>query len=282
MPVSHRRRRARGLAALAGALTVAAVGCGGGDTAGGPPGHGGSVTIGVSGNEPGLGLQAGSSFSGFETDIARYLARDLGYTKVRFRPVTAAQRAEVLQSHRAKMVLDAYPMTTGGPVSFAGPYFVAGQDLLVRAGDTGLTGPLSLNGRTLCSTGGSAAAANVQRNYSSSVRLKPYPSLTDCAAALSSGAVDAVTSDDLVLAGLAAQPAYAGQLRVVGRPFTTVRYGVGLAAGDPDLCRRVTAALTKMESDGSWQRALDAAVGASGYVADPRKNPPPPDACPPS
>ena len=97
--------------------------------------------------------------------------------------------------------------------------------------------------------------------------------------ALSGGTIDAVTTDNVILAGFAAQPQYQGKLKVVGKPFSTERYGVGIKKGDTELCNKINAALEKMVSDGSWQKALDATVGPSGFKADTSTNPPKPDAC---
>jgi glutamate transport system substrate-binding protein len=97
--------------------------------------------------------------------------------------------------------------------------------------------------------------------------------------ALVGGTVDAVTTDNVILAGFAAQPQYAGKLKVVGKPFSTERYGVGLKKGDAELCNKVNAALEKMVTDGSWQKAVEANVGPSGFKVDTSTNPPKPDAC---
>ena len=84
-----------------------------------------------------------------------------------------------------------------------------------------------------------------------------------CVEALRNGAVDAVTTDDIILAGYAAQ--YPGQLKVVGKPFTEERYGIGLAKGDTASRNKINDAIQAMIDDGSWQKAFEATVGASGY-----------------
>jgi glutamate transport system substrate-binding protein len=88
-----------------------------------------------------------------------------------------------------------------------------------------------------------------------------------------------VTTDNVILAGFAAQPQYAGKLKVVGKPFSEERYGVGLKKGDTELCGKVNAAIEKMVADGSWQKAIDANVGPSGFKVDTSTNPPKPDPC---
>ena len=85
--------------------------------------------------------------------------------------------------------------------------------------------------------------------------------------------MDAVTTDNVILAGFAAQPQYAGKLKVVGKPFSEERYGVGLKKGDTELCGKVNAALEKMVADGSWQQAVDGNVGPSGFKVDTANHP---------
>ncbi len=75
--------------------------------------------------------------------------------------------------------------------------------------------------------------------------------------------IDAVTTDNVILAGFAAQPQYQGKLKVVGKPFSTEHYGVGIKKGDTELCGKVNAALEKMVSDGSWQKAIEKPPWAS-------------------
>jgi glutamate transport system substrate-binding protein len=83
----------------------------------------------------------------------------------------------------------------------------------------------------------------------------------------------------VILAGFAAQSQYQGKLKVVGAPFSEERYGVGIKQGDTALCESVNGAIQKMVDDGSWKKALDDTVGASGFTPDEATNPPKPDAC---
>ena len=90
--------------------------------------------------------------------------------------------------------------------------------------------------------------------------------------------MDALTTDNVILAGYAAQPQYAGKFRVVGQPFSTERYGVGMTKGDVETCTKVNDALKKMVDSGAWKEALDKTVGASGFQPDDR-NPPATEPC---
>jgi glutamate transport system substrate-binding protein len=271
------------LAGMVGALLVlplAACGGGGGGV-GGDPGKGGPVTIGIKFDQPGLGQQEGSKYTGFDVEVARYVAKELGYTDVTFKESPSAQRETLLQSDQVKMIFATYSITDDRKtkVSFAGPYFVAGQDLLVKSSNTSITGPESLNGKKLCSVTGSTSAKKIKDQYSTGVQLQEYDAYSKCVEALNTASIDAVTTDNVILAGFAAQPQYKGKLKLVGKPFSTERYGVGIKKGDTKLCEAVNAALTKMVSDGSWQKALDSTVGPSGFKADPSAKPAQFEAC---
>ncbi|MCA0294380.1 MAG: glutamate ABC transporter substrate-binding protein [Actinobacteria bacterium] len=264
------------VAALAMSLSACA-----GNPAGGDPGTGGKVIIGIKFDQPGLGLKVGDNYEGFDVEVARYVAKDLGYTEVEFKESPSAQRETLLQSDQVKMIFATYSITDDRKkkVSFAGPYFIAGQDLLVSASNTDITGPETLNGKKLCSVVGSTSAKKIKDTIANQVQLQEYDTYSKCVEALASGSIDAVTTDNVILAGFAAQSQYSGKLKVVGKPFSTERYGVGIKQGDTKLCTAINAALEKMVADGSWKKALDATVGPSGFTPDAATNPPKADAC---
>ena len=270
-------------AAACVALATSLAACGGGEPDAGGQTSGGneSVVIGVKFDQPGLGLKEGSENTGFDVEVARYVAKELGYTDVEFMESPSAQRETLLQSDQVKMIFATYSITDDRKqkVSFAGPYFVAGQDLLVRADNTDITGPDSLNGKTLCSVTGSTSAKKVKENFAGQVQLQEYDTYSKCVEALNSGSIDAVTTDNVILAGFAAQEQFKDNLKVVGQPFSEERYGVGVKKGDVALCDKINAAITKMVDDGSWQKAIDDTVGPSGFEVDAATNPPEPASC---
>lgn len=269
---------AKSLGALAGALVLAvslsACGASGGSTDG-------KVVIGIKFDQPGLGLKVGESYTGFDVEVANYVAKELGYTNVEFKETPSAQRETMLQSEQVKMIFATYSITDDRKkkISFAGPYFQAGQDLLISTSNSDITGPESLNGKKLCSVTGSTSAQKVKEKFANQVQLQEYDTYSKCVEALASGSIDAVTTDNVILAGFAAQPQYIGKLKVVGETFSEERYGVGIKMGDTALCTSINTALQKMVADGSWQKALDDTVGKSGFKPDTTVNPPTPDAC---
>jgi glutamate transport system substrate-binding protein len=262
-------------------LAVPLAACGGDSDTGGDPGSGGKVVIGVKFDQPGLGLKEGDAYTGFDVEVANYVAKELGYTEVEFKESPSAQRETLIQSDQVKMIFATYSITDDRKqkISFAGPYFIAGQDLLVKADNTDITGPDSLNGKKLCSVTGSTSAKKIKDNYASGVQLQEFDTYSKCVEALSAGSIDAVTTDNVILAGFAAQEQYQGKLKVVGKPFSEERYGVGIKKGDTELCGKINTALQKMVDDGAWEKALNDTVGASGFKPDAATNPPKPDAC---
>lgn len=262
-------------AAVAAVCTVACVlsvsACGADNEAG-------KIRIGIKFDQPGLGFKKSGTYVGFDVDVAKYIAKSLGYSEdqIIWKEAPSKQREAMLQNGDVDMILASYSITDDRKrvVSFAGPYFVAGQDLLVRKGETGINGPQDLNGKRLCSVTGSTSAVTVKERFASKVQLMEQPGYAECATALLSGIVDAVTTDDIILAGLAS--ASRGRLRVVGKPFTVERYGVGIKKGDTKLASQINNAITEMIQDGSWKRAIDDNTKGVAYTPNAKYNPPTP------
>jgi glutamate transport system substrate-binding protein len=265
--------------AATAALGLAACGSSGGSGSSTATGGGGTVKVGIKFDQPGLGLKAGSDYTGMDVDLARYIAKELNLGTPEFVEAISAQRETLISTGQVKYIVGTYSITDARKekVSFAGPYFIAGQDLLVRADDTSITGKESLSGKKLCSVTGSTSATNVKQAVPG-VNLQEYGTYTLCVDALKAKNVDALTTDNTILAGYAAQEANRGQLRVVGQTFSTENYGVGLRKGDTAFCNQVTDALKKFVSDGSWQKAVDANLGPANFKPG-AGNPPTPAAC---
>jgi len=265
----------RAVAGLTAALVVlAACGSGGGSgpnptpapVAGAP---GGKLTIGVPFDEPGLGVRTGDAYTGFDVDTAVYIAGALGVTRdnITWKEANSDQRQQLLESGGADLVVSTFSITDERKqvVDFAGPYFVAHQDLLVRRNDTEILGPDRLDGKNLCSVPGTTSAAYVTSHFLGNIKLTEKPRFSDCVTALANSEVDAVTTDDVILAGFAAQPQYQGKLKVVGKGFSDEIYGVGVKKGDSGMVDKVNAALRQYIDDRSWRKSLDANVRPSGY-----------------
>jgi glutamate transport system substrate-binding protein len=248
--------------ALAVALPLAATACGGGS--------GDKIVIGTKFDQPGLGLKnPDGTMSGFDVDVARYVAKTLGYSedKIEWKEAPSGQRETLIQNGQVKYIVATYSITDARKekVSFAGPYLITGQSLLVRKDNTDITGEASLqNNKKLCSVTGSTPAQRIKDKFSG-VQLQQYDTYSACVEALKNGAVDAVTTDEVILAGYAAQSP--GTFKLVGGTFSEERYGIGLKKGDTDLQTKINDALVKMAQDGSWKKAWDANLGPAGIAA---------------
>lgn len=263
-----------GAAAAAVSLALGLSACGSDD-------GGDQLKVGIKFDQPGLGLKEGNEYTGFDVDVARYVAEKLGTAEddIEWVQAPSAQRETLLETGQVDMIVATYSITDSRKekVGFAGPYFIAGQDLLVRADDDSITGPDSLDGKRLCSVTGSTSAQTVKEQVPG-VNLQEFGTYSECVSALVSNAVDALTTDDTILAGYASQDQYQGQLKVVGAPFTEERYGVGIAKGDTEKCEQINEAIREMISDGSWDAAVEENLGAAGFTPG-EGNPPEPDAC---
>lgn len=269
------RIRLAAAVALAAALPLSVVACGGG----GGGSDDSTIVIGTKFDQPGLGLKnPDGKMSGFDVDVATYVAKELGYApdKIEWKESPSAQRETLIQNDQVKFIAATYSITDARKekISFAGPYLVTGQSLLVKADNTDITGKDSLaNNKKLCSVSGSTPAQKIKDEFPS-VQLQQYDTYSACVEALKNGAVDAVTTDETILAGYAAQSP--GAFKIVGKPFSTENYGIGLKKDDKELCTKVTDALKKMESDGAWKAAWDKNLGPAGL---PAPTPPTPAAC---
>ncbi|WP_218961887.1 transporter substrate-binding domain-containing protein [Actinomyces ruminis] len=146
-------RRARALLAVLLGLALSTAGlaaCSGGGS--GASGH--TIRIGIKFDQPGMGLKDGSRYTGFDVDMGRAIAAKLGYQEdeIVWVEAVSAQRETMLQNGQVDMVIGTYSITDARreKITFAGPYFIAGQDLLVRT-DSDISGPDDMDGHILCS-----------------------------------------------------------------------------------------------------------------------------------
>ncbi|MEU5881092.1 glutamate ABC transporter substrate-binding protein [Spirillospora sp. NPDC047279] len=258
-----RRFQRIGPAPAAALLVIALAGCTTAATA--SVGEKKTIVVGVKADQPGLGLRArNGGFQGFEVDVGAYLARRLGASRVTFKAVTSDDRERKLDDGTVDLVLASYSITAerAQKVTFAGPYYVAHQDIMVRRADQRIRGVRDLAGRRMCEASGSVSSERVTKGLGIAATLVPAPSYGACFQKLVAGEVDAVSTGDLVLAGFAARAR--GSVRITNTPFTDERYGIGLRRGDIDGCESVNKALTQMYQDGTAARLLRKWFGASG------------------
>ncbi|WP_026119430.1 transporter substrate-binding domain-containing protein [Nocardiopsis ganjiahuensis] len=217
-----------------------------------------SLTIGVKADQPGLGLDEGGELVGFDVDVANYVAAHLGIDEVEFVPITSAEREEKLVSGEVDMVVATYSITPARKteVTFGGPYYVAKQDILVRADEEEVASVRDLEGRSVCQGAGSNSANRITDGLGIDVReLQEAESYSACIERLSDGTVDAVSTDNLILAGFLAEDP--DSFRFVNNPFTDEKYGVGLPHGDVAACEAVNKAISEMYQDGTAAGLLE-------------------------
>ncbi|WP_052862866.1 glutamate ABC transporter substrate-binding protein [Streptomyces niger] len=227
----------------------------------------GRIVIGVKSDHPFLGFEdpVTGQRVGFDVEIARMIAADLGYSagRITWKTVPPQGRETAIAQGDVDFYVAAYTINDERKkqVSFAGPYYIAGQDLLVKKENRDINGPAGLKGKTVCSVTGSTPYQRIQEPRFGA-KVISHDSYAQCVQDLIIGETDAVTSDDTILKGYAAQNG--GRLRVIGRPFSTEPYGVGLAKNDKVLRSAIDDALEHHMANGDWRRAYEDTLGRSG------------------
>ncbi|MFG2987055.1 glutamate ABC transporter substrate-binding protein [Streptomyces sp. NPDC048258] len=271
--------KAAAAAAVAVALALTATACGGSDKAASDGGASGDakkdkVVIGIKFDQPGVGLKTpDGKYSGFDVDVATYVAKELGYQpdQIEWKQAISAERENLIANGDVKFVVASYSINDKRKekVDFAGPYFLAHQDLLVRADDSSITKAEDLNKKKLCSVAGSTSAQNVKTKLAPEADLKEAAGYSECLTGLENKAMDALTTDNSILAGYAAQDKNKGKFKLVGLSLSNENYGIGLKKGDKDLQTKINAALKKMVADGAWEAAVKKNFGPADYKAEP-------------
>ncbi|MFE3591582.1 glutamate ABC transporter substrate-binding protein [Streptomyces niveus] len=268
-------RKASAAAATVLALSLTATACGSGDSDSSSEGDSGGkkITIGIKFDQPGIGLKTpDGSFTGFDVDVATYVAKELGYEAkdIEWKETPSADRETALERGDVKFIAASYSINDERKekVDFAGPYLLAHQDLLIRADDN-ITKGADLNGKKLCSVTGSTSAQNVKDDFAPKAQLREYGTYSECIDGLSSGAVDALTTDDSILAGYASQDQNKGKFKLAGLSLSNENYGIGVKKGDTKLTEDINAALEKMVADKAWDKAVTDNFGPADYKNEP-------------
>jgi glutamate transport system substrate-binding protein len=281
-------RRVLGALASAVALALVLAACGGDNESGGggsarsfPEGStmarlasAGKVTVGTKFDQPLFGLKnLEGKPEGFDVEIAKIITGELGISadNINWVETVSANREPFIQQGKVDFVVATYTINDKRKkvVDFAGPYYQAGQDIMVAKGNPlGITGPETLAGKRVCSVSGSTPAENIKTNYPQA-KLTEFDVYSKCAEALKNKQVDAVTTDNVILLGLISKDQESFEL--VGKPFTEEPYGIGMKKGDTAFRTFVNDTLAKAEQDGRWLQAWQA---TAGKVAPDQPTPP--------
>ncbi len=225
----------------------------------------GKVVVGVKNDQPGLGYEDAvtGERSGFDVEIARWIAASLGYAEsdIEYQTIPSANREQAIVNGDIDYYVGTYSITDGRKelIDFAGPYFITGQGLLVAADDDSINGPDDLAGKIVCSVTGSTPLQRIRDEYNPGDTVE-YDTYSQCVEQLIGGSVDAITTDEAILAGYVAQQP--DKLRIAGEPFSEERYGVGLAKGDTVLQEHINTLFT--EGGDVWTALFDEYLAPAG------------------
>ena len=274
------------IAAAAAVLVLTATACGEqaqlGDTGTAPPvqedvtfeagttmaelNEAGALRVGTKFDQPLFGLRGlDGEPVGFDVEIAKIIAGKLGIPEdgITYTETPSRIREDVIANDQVDIVVATYTIndTRRERVSFAGPYYQAGQDLMVAADNTTITGPDSLRAANarVCSVTGSTPAKNIEQ-YVDPANIVLFDVYSNCADALRNGQVDAVTTDNVILLGLI--EASQGAFKLVDQPFTEEPYGIGIPKGDVAFCEFINQTLTESVEDGTYAAAWESTAGS--------------------
>lgn len=235
------------------------------------------VRVGITFDQPLFSVPTASGMVGFDADIARQVVARLGGDPddIEFIETVFENRAPFLIQDQVDIVVATFTINDERDelVDFAGPYLVAGGDILVPKGNPlGIESIRHLNTPdiTTCTADDTTTLVALAQE-APDADIITYSSMSPCTDALAAGRVDAVASDNSILAGLAAYPRLEGlragdalsdpDFELVGNPFTVEPYGIGVPEGSNELRCAINQALQAMFDDGTWAELYDEWIG---------------------
>jgi glutamate transport system substrate-binding protein len=233
----------------------------------------GHAIVGVKADQPGLGYKdAAGNRCGFDIEVARLISAGIGFDpeSIEYREIPSANREAAIQGGEIDYYVGSYTINDKRKtqISFAGPYLIAGQSLMVRKDDTEITGKDTLKGKKVCSTTGTTSMQRIKdQRLTESANIVDFKTGSECVSQLLDHKVDAATTDDAILKGYAA--AAPDELKLVGKPFSVEKYGIGLPLEDKPFRDAMDDLLAKAATDGTWTKLYDATLGKSGVKATP-------------
>ncbi len=223
----------------------------------------GKITIGTKYDQPLFGLMNPTTNSpeGFDVEMGKIIAAKLGISEdqIEWKEAVSANREPFIENGEVDLVIATYTINDDRKkvIDFGGPYYTAGQDLLVLSGNPdGITGIDDVKGQKVCSVTGSTSEENLKE---AGVDVLATDTYSNCLEPLRSGEVVAVSTDNVILAGLADQNE--GEFEVVENPFTEEPYGIGLMKGDDEFRSFVNDTLEESFDNGDWAAAWEKTAG---------------------
>lgn len=233
----------------------------------------GTIRIGTKYDQPGFGLLGlADEPEGFDVEIGKIIAGALGIAPdhIEWVETPSDVREQVIEDGEVDLVVATYTINDERKqrVTFAGPYYVVGQSLMVAADDDTIDGPEDLAENPdakVCSATGTAPADNIAQYLASKDQLVLFDVYEKCADALRTGQVDVVTTDNAILAGFVSESD--GEFKLVGDPFTEEPWGIGVTKGDVELCEFINDTLA--ENQEAYREAWDSTAGRIEGTQDP-------------
>lgn len=228
----------------------------------------GKVRIGTKFTQPLFGQKGlDGKMTGFDVEIGKIIASELGISedKIEWVEANSKVREELIEKDSVDLVVATYTINDARKqrVSFAGPYYVAGQAILVRTDDANaVTAPTDFMAGTqkVCSVTGSTPATNIQQYLKDkATQLVLFDTYDKCVDALKTKTVDAVTTDDVILLGYAAKDT---SLKLLPQTFTAEPYGIGVKKDDKQFRDWINDVLAKAATDGRYKKAWELGVGS--------------------
>jgi glutamate transport system substrate-binding protein len=227
----------------------------------------GEVVIGVKYDVPPFGFQNPQTdeIEGFDVDLGTIIAEKAG-VEPRFIEAISDNRIPFLQDGTADLILSTMTITTDrdAEIDFSRPYFVAHGRILVPEGSD-IAGVDDLGGKRVCTALGSTYEGTLTEQ-APEAKLELVDSYSECFELIQNGAVDAVSTDDVILTGMIIQD---DSLQMVGDQLTIEPYGIGLPDGEAELQAFLDETIEETFENGEWDAIYDEWVGQyTGEDAD--------------
>lgn len=231
----------------------------------------GRLIVGVSQDKYAIGFlnPLTNELEGFDIEMAKAMAKAIfgNENKLQIVAVSSAERIPLIKAGKVDMVISTFTINAKRKeeINFSEVYYMSGQKILVHK-DSAAKSIADLSGQRVCAPAGSTSAKNIL-TANPAAKLVETVEFTDCLVLFQMRQVEAISTDDVILAGLAKQDPFA---KVIGSGFTAEPYGIGMSKDQPDLVRFANGVLVQMKSDGTWKRIYDKWFGSMGAAEPPR------------
>jgi glutamate transport system substrate-binding protein len=219
----------------------------------------GELTVGVKFDVPPFGFKnpQTNNVEGFDVDMGKALATKLG-VKPKFIEAISDNRIPFLEKGTADVILSTMTINAERveQIEFSDPYYIARGRVLVKEGSP-IKGVEDLAGRKVCTALGSTYEENLKKQAPKAKRSL-VDSYSECLELIQNGAVDAVSTDDVILTGMIIQD---DTLKLVGEELTQEPYGAGIKKGETEVQEFVNKTFEELKQDGRWKQFYDRWVG---------------------